>query len=188
MNKEYIMNARYMIVAAILTNIGVYAADQSINTLPEKTTVTVDDKVVLIDSQNANETTQVSLGDVYKPMETKIRRSSDGAFVTTANGTEYYSPDQHGGIYGTVYRKYYNLGSAGDNGTVTVSIGVTPTRVLNIGGYVRHSDGRDISIPSGKPSSDRSDMWVYVNGSTFTIDFDNDGNCSSGKVWIDYTK
>lgn len=186
------MKARYIIAAAILTNIGVYAADQSINTLSEKTTVTVDDKIVLIDSQNANETTQVSLGDVYKTMETQLRRSSDGSYVTTAVSTEYYSPDQHGGIYGTVYRKYYSFGSTGDNGTITVSMGITPTAILNIGGYARNADsGYDISIPSGKPdssSSARTDMSVYVTGSTFTIDFDQYGNCSSGKFWIDYTR
>jgi len=39
---------------------------------------------------------------------TKLKRVSDGARVAATTGVELFSPDQHGGIYGKVIRKYYS--------------------------------------------------------------------------------
>lgn len=38
----------------------------------------------------------------------KLMNDSDGSFETAQVNVEYYSPNQHGGIYGTVYRQYFN--------------------------------------------------------------------------------
>jgi len=66
----------------------------------------------------------------------RLKRVSDGAYVVPADGVEYYSPDQQGGKYGTVYRMYivpswingYNFVYITANGTLINSA----IQVLNI--------------------------------------------------------
>ena len=68
----------------------------------------------------------------------RLKRVSDGAYVVPADGVEYYSPDQQGGKYGTVYRMYIGTTSSWINGYNFVSIGANGTlindaiQVLNI--------------------------------------------------------
>lgn len=40
------------------------------------------------------------------PSSNLMKRSDTGAYELTQVDVEYYSPEQHGGIFGTVYRKY----------------------------------------------------------------------------------
>ncbi len=47
-------------------------------------------------------------GDVLAhSYDSKLRQVSSGNFETAVVDTEYYSPNQHGGIYGTTYRQYF---------------------------------------------------------------------------------
>ncbi len=56
----------------------------------------------------------------------RLKKVSGGTYEVPADGTEYYSPDQQGGKYGTVYRMYiapswingYNFVSIGANGSL----------------------------------------------------------------------
>ena len=121
----------------------------------------------------------------------KLFKVSTSVFETAVRGTEYNSPNQHGGLYGTVFRKYFAIPDILSAGlTVNIALGLTPNDVLQIGGYVvENTSGDKILIGSGSGNtSSNIGMHVQVVGSNLEIDANDTLDWNSGECWIDYTK
>jgi len=109
-----------------------------------------------------------------------------------AIGTEYRSPEQHGGIYGNIYRRYYAIPDApGTGSTVNIPLGFTLTGdPVSIHGMAELQAGgewyplpftdfgsatRNIELRIVPPNI------VMVGGSG--VDWQ-----AGGYIWMDYTK
>ena len=133
----------------------------------------------------------VELGtNVSTKGNSKLMKVSDDLFETAQTGVEYYSPSQHGGIYGTVYRKYFDVPNIAAGGFVTIALGLTPNHVPNVGGYViLNTSGNKVLIGtgSGNTASDIG-IYVHVDGSDLILNANAGINWDSGYCWVDYTK
>ena len=121
----------------------------------------------------------------------KLFKVSTSVFETAVRGTEYNSPNQHGGLYGTVFRKYFAIPDILSAGlTVNIALGLTPNDVLQIGGYVvENTSGDKILIGSGSGNTASNlGMHVQVVGSNLELDANDALDWNSGECWIDYTK
>ena len=123
----------------------------------------------------------------------KLENTNTGTFEVTVVNTEYFSPEQHGGIFGgTIYRRYYAIpDSPGTGVVVNIPLGFTITgRVVNISGVVLDQGGSSwYPLP-----------YVDFGGSTRSIEFNvSGGNIAmhgnvgvdwkaGGFVWLDYSK
>ena len=120
---------------------------------------------------------------------TELWDVAGGHFETAVDSVEYYSPNQHGGIYGTIYRQYFTVGNIAAGGEITIALGLTPNHVPNVGGYVTLSGGNKMLIGSGSGNTgDNIGMYVYVNGSDLNLNANTGTDWDSGFCWIDYTK
>ena len=121
----------------------------------------------------------------------KLKRVDNGNFETSKKGVEYISPNQHGSIYGTVFRKYFVVPDAqGAGALVNIALGLTPNHVLNVGGYVVELTSGDkilIGVGSGNTASNLG-MHVQVVGSNLELDPNGGLDWQTGECWIDYTK
>ena len=124
----------------------------------------------------------------------KLEKVSDNSFEVAQTGTEYYSPDQHGGTYGTVYRQYFS----GTSATLSLSAwpSTTTTELFTVTGAVeligveiafntgtsRHVAGYNVSGTSwiNQPFLGGTNALKVNYGSTF------DAKAYTG--WVDYTK
>lgn len=73
-----------------------------------------DDWVAVIDASGALVVRQrdalgnwVEVHRFCKPSGTCVRKTADDSWETAQTGVEYYSPEQHGGYFGTIYRQYH---------------------------------------------------------------------------------
>jgi hypothetical protein len=121
----------------------------------------------------------------------KLWDVAGGHYETAIAGVEYYSPDQHGGYFGTVYRKYFGIpDGAGDGADVYIDIGVTPVYPLDISGFLyRFNETRVYMLSSGS-GHDVDDFGnnVSIDGSTIRIDPNVRFDIQGGYGWIDYTR
>ena len=79
-----------------------------------------------------------------------LRKVSDDSYEPAVALTEYYSPNQHGGINGTVYRRYYAVPEVSDASTgVTIDLTFTITgRVVHVEGMVElQAGGNFLPLP-----------------------------------------
>ncbi len=120
---------------------------------------------------------------------TKLQRVSNDVWEPVVEGVQYYAPNQHGGVYGTLYRSYYSWGDfqgAGD--TKTISYGRTINRVyfhhmMNIGdtGETFHP------LPYTDHGSDTWNMQLFFGKGSFEVKMGAGADCGGGKGWVDYT-
>lgn len=184
------MNIRQFIIgaAAVVVGIGAYAEDKKISTLPAAGSADLSDSVILTDAADGNATKRALTSTVYEGIGSKLRRSSDGVYETAQYSTEYYSPNQYGGIYGTVYRKYFTLAGISDGGTVSCALGGSGYVLIYVRGYVKDSSTY-YTIPEGpQDTGNDSDLQVFITGSTLRVDANSGRGWDSGMVWIDYAK
>ncbi len=107
----------------------------------------------------------------------KLCRSSDVVFETAQAGTEYVSPDQHGGYFGAVYRQYHGQKLHGSSIAVT---GIT--KVIAFA-------GRWNAINCYNGYMEQGTSVVRVLKGTDEISFvvlNITNGCDEG--WVDYTK
>jgi hypothetical protein len=184
------MNIRQFIIgaAAVAIGIGAYAEDKKISALPAASSADLSDSVILSDAADSNATKRALTSTVYQGIGSKLRRSSDGAYETAQYSTEYYSPNQYGGIYGTVYRRYFTLAGISDGGSVSCALGGSGYLMIYIRGFVK--DGSTYyTIPEGPNDTGTNvDLQAYITGSTLRIDANSGRSWDSGMVWIDYAK
>lgn len=104
-----------------------------------------------------------------------LKRVDTGVYETAQIGVEYYSPDQHGGIYGTVYRQYHG---AKTNGQTITTTGIT--NLVSFGGTF-NSDTCYFGFAGDGVSR------ITLTRITNAVRCDVTGwNITTG--WVDYTK
>ena len=111
---------------------------------------------------------------------------------TAIVGTEYISPQQHGSIYGTIYRRYYTIGSTTNGVDITIPLGFNPTgNIIDYGAMVL--DGNDwLKLPfTGETDESTKNIKIIIDvGTSDQIEICPGSSASfdSGHMWIDYTK
>jgi len=106
---------------------------------------------------------------------TKLQRVSNGVFETAQTGVEYYSPNQHGRIYGEIYRQYHGVKT---NGQTLTTTGIE--RLIDFGGMMNG----DMTY-RGHTHSGSEYIWVHreINSVQFNV---SGWNIDDG--WVDYAK
>ena len=117
---------------------------------------------------------------------TELWDVAGGHFETATTGVEYYSPNQNGGIYGTIYRQYFTtaLPSSLTSGSII-------TGMIDYSTQFKYT-GTDRGVGHGNATAyGSSDNHIYIMLSGAT----GSGNISLAatgyvlqKGWIDYTK
>ena len=112
-----------------------------------------------------------------------------GNWETAAVSTEYYSPNQCGGIYGTIYRQYFTTALTSTNPRLD-----TGSRVTKMVDYVLHTKytTADRGVGHGNMTafgSSDNHAYLMLSGAS------GGGNLSFGLTgysiitgWVDYTK
>lgn len=161
-----------------LRNVGVSLANQNI--FSDATHATIE-KI----SENIINTVTAGATDI------KLQRVDNDLFETAQFTVEYFSPIQHGRIFGIVFRKYFTIPDITSAGAlVNIALGLTPNHVLNVGGYViEHISGDKILLGTGSGNTASNiGIHVQVQGSNLELDANDSLDWSSGFCWIDYTK
>jgi hypothetical protein len=120
---------------------------------------------------------------VVNNFNAKMRRVSTGLFETAAVDTEMYSPEQHGGIYGTIYRQYFGatLPASLTSGSVVTKLVDYAINVLD--GTTRHVV-RDWSTNGGVYTA-HIELSGASGGGNLTLIL---GTFTAQNGWVDYTK
>lgn len=122
----------------------------------------------------------------------KLKRADNGTWEVSETDVEYIGPDQHGSIFGTIFRRYYAIpDAAGTGDTQSLPLGFTLTgRVVDLRGVSLNQDGvtwqpmpyvdfggaaRSIELKVLSPNI------VIIAGSVQDW-------LAGGFVWLDYTK
>lgn len=118
---------------------------------------------------------------------TKLWDVAGGHFETAATGIEYYSPDQHGEIYGIVYRQYF-----GATLPSSLTSGSNVTKLLDFCVEFKFSGSGDRSIAHGSTpayGSGDSRIRIVLSGSSGAgnLSWSNDTYVPL-TGWVDYTK
>jgi hypothetical protein len=115
-----------------------------------------------------------------KGFASKLMRVDTGAYETAQDDTEYYSPNQHGSIYGTIYRQYFTTSLP-----TSLTSGGNVTRVVD--SLVTGTSGGVEYIGRGWANDGVS--WLYVSRTVSTDNLVlNNQNFTSISGWVDYTK
>ena len=118
-----------------------------------------------------NGTTWITIND-----SSRLMRADNGTLETATSEVEYISPDQHGGYFGTVYRKYHGAKVSGNTIPIT---GITKLleysgRYNNIGNYNGYTDQGSDSIRMLK-ATNKIDIIIV-------------GTMPINEGWVDYVK
>ncbi len=105
----------------------------------------------------------------------KLQRIDNGAYETAQVGVEYYSPNQHGGIYGIICRQYHGTKSNGNQIAIT---GIT--KLVDFGGLC------DSQTAYNGYTNDGTN-YIYVNKGVDLVQFNISG-LTLNEGWIDYVK
>lgn len=106
----------------------------------------------------------------------KLKCCADNCYECVVVGNEYESPEQHGGLYGVVYRQYF--GTKVDTNTISI-VGIT-----KLVDAVLHVDSEGVIGGYGYESAS---AFAKVFMITDAVEFDIAGWTVQGG-WIDYTK
>lgn len=108
---------------------------------------------------------------------------SDDSYETAQDDVEYYSPNQHGGIYGTVYRQYF---------TTTLPATLTSGKIVSrlVDCNIMYKDGSVRKVISGIFDDSTNSGWIQLTGLTGdeNLVLAAAGNVTVDKGWVDYTK
>lgn len=119
--------------------------------------------------------------------DSKIQKASTGVFETAVIDTEYISPNQHGGIYGTVYRQYFGTSlpaslTAGNNVTRMIAwqfyTDNTASRYVFIGNSSVENGGTEFAHIELTGTSGAGNLVLTLTITSHTL--------ISG--WVDYAK
>lgn len=134
--------------------------------------------------QPINTTDDVS----FKSMGQKLYNPLTEAMETAVMGTEYISPEQYGGMFGTVYRKFLAVPAAGLGVETLVPLGLTPTGVHSISGHVTQT-GTGQFLPLPFPWIIAAEcIGVLISGSNVKVTNGGSVSHDGGHIHIDYTK
>lgn len=121
----------------------------------------------------------------------KLKRVDNSTWETAQNGVEYFSSDQQGGIYGIIYRRYYDIPDApGLGGTVNITIGETIVQAIQFVGWVLElSSSKLLPVPFGW-SDPAFGIFMNILATRQTIEIPCGASMDhqGGKCWLDYTK
>ena len=134
---------------------------------------------------------------IHKAMCTRAKHSNlfneaTDSLEIAVTGTEYISPQQHGRIYGTIYRRYYTIGSTTAGVDITIPLGFSPTgNIINYHAMVL--DGDDwLKLPfTGETDESTKNIKIIIDvGASDQIEIcpGTGASFDSGHIWIDYTK
>lgn len=128
-------------------------------------------------------------------VSTQLWNVTNEVFETATAGTEYYSPDQHGGIWGgIIYRRYYAVPDASGTGdTQTISLGFTIDGVVvslcGQGVVTSQSGVTWWPIPYSDFGGGTRNIELVVNTTTIVIHAGSGSDWKEGGfLWVDYTK
>ncbi len=114
----------------------------------------------------------------------KLKNYQDNCYEIAMVGNEYFSPKQHGGIYGTVYRQYFTTTLPADLTSGNNVSKLLDYTIIALGGGNRHvlrgfaSDGGSVeSYIHLTGTSGNNNLLLVVTG-VF----------SSPEGWVEYTK
>ncbi len=122
-----------------------------------------------------------------KGFNDKLMKVSNSTFETAVVDTEYYSPNQHGGIYGVIYRQYWDGGALPTDltdGTITVAKLVDYVINWNNSndhvahGYAGYNDNTDAYEVSISRNTGTSRLVMGATGWSLT----------NATGWVDYAK
>lgn len=121
----------------------------------------------------------------------KMRRADNNNWETAQNGVEYFAPDQQGGIYGIIYRRFYDIpDGAGLGATVNITIGETIVQAIQFVGWVLElSSNKLLSVPFGWSDPNFGIfMDILATRQTIEIPCGASMDHQGGKCWLDYTR
>ncbi len=160
-----------------LAGLGIAVTTMSDNSITTTGNVTIDGKL------NA------------KSFNNELMRANDSVFETANNFTEYYSPQQHGGIYGTtIYRRYYYIPDASGTGaTVNIAIGTTITGTIvslnGLGVVELQSSNNWYTAPNVDFGGGARNLEFTATTTTITLKAGSTLDWrNGGYLYIDYTK
>lgn len=108
-------------------------------------------------------------------LNSKLKNASTNVWETAVAGTEYFSPDQHGGYFGTVYRQYFGAKSNGNT--------ITATGISKLLDFVMQVDS--VTVAAGHTHDGAE--YTYLSKGTNLVNVVTVGNTiESG--WLDYVK
>jgi len=111
-----------------------------------------------------------------------LRKLSDDTLETAQTGVEYYSPEQHGGIYGVIVRQYFTTTLPGD-----LTSGNNVAALINFNIYAVDGSNNRMRLSSYSASSPRA--FIYLDGASG----DNNLILSASSMtmangWVNYIK
>ncbi len=128
-------------------------------------------------------------GTNAKGFGTQFMKVSDNTFEDAVVGTEYYSPNQHGGIYGQIYRQYFGSGLTSTN--PRIDTGSIVTGMIDYATQFTYAgDPRGMGHGNVTAYGDSDNhLYLQLSGSS------GGGNISVNAIsyvlvrgWVDYTK
>ncbi len=124
----------------------------------------------------------------------KIRKVSTGDYVTAGADIEYYSPEQHGGLYGgNIYRKYFIIPDCPSQAaTVVIPHGVSIDVLVSFNGLgvvKLQSDTDWYMLPHSDFGGGSRNIEVVVNQTNIDLVAGAEIDWRAGGfIYIDYTK
>lgn len=122
----------------------------------------------------------------------RLQRSSDGKFEAAVAGTEYFSPDHHGGLFGTVFRRYYAIPDLTGAGlSLDIAHGISPlSQCISLGGMATLQGGNSwLPLPYVDFGSAVRGVEVSVNTTNIHLAAGSGQDWQAGGfIWLDYTK
>ena len=107
-------------------------------------------------------------------------RVDNGAYEAAVEEREYYSPNQHGGRYGIVYRQYF--------GAKTNAQSVTATGMTKVIAYCMHVNTGDV-IQGALMLDGGNYIYMRISApNTFTLTAAGLTYTSATSGWFDYVK
>ncbi len=110
-------------------------------------------------------------------------RNTNGRLEKANTDTEYISPNQHGGIYGTIYRMYWKGDRTSGNVIVENVAGI-------IGGWIRSHDNSNRYVDAARYHDGKNHTWYRLSKKSGNgdITLQKSGAFFLMNGWVDYIK
>jgi hypothetical protein len=148
-------------------------------------TYTVGEKLIFDDEayvcntagvQTVTFSSNAALWDIVTSRDSsQLEIAATGVYATAVAGTAYISPEQHGGIYGTIYRQYFGVK------TTTQTIATVDIDVI-LDCAVWDATAKLVYRGTHDDGTDTMKLAVGTDTVVFTI-----VNLVCTKGWVDYT-
>lgn len=125
-------------------------------------------------------------------IDLQMKRVDTSVFETAQTGVEYLAPVQHGGIFGTIFRRYYAIPDAqGTGDTVNIAMGFTLTgRIVDLRGVALRQSGNDwqpLPFVDFGSATDNLELVCIPPNIQMHAGSGQDWQ-AGGFLWLDYTK